>query len=129
MNLGEKLKLLRRSVNKKTLLEVSKETKLSVSFLSDLERGQTRPSYDTLEKLAAFYKVNLNELLATVEKDKTATSEKILPTALQELLKDIEVEPDILDLMLTAEQRSKNKPMSKDDWKKYYYSLKMLLGR
>jgi transcriptional regulator with XRE-family HTH domain len=129
MNLGEKLKLLRKSVNKKTLLEVSKETKLSVSFLSDLERGQTRPSYDTLEKLATFYKVNLNELLATVEKDKTATSETILPTALQELLKDIKVEPDILDLMLTAEQRSKNKPMSKDDWKKYYYSLKMLLGR
>jgi XRE family transcriptional regulator, regulator of sulfur utilization len=129
MNLGEKLKLLRRSVNNKTLLEVSKETKLSVSFLSDLERGQTRPSYDTLEKLAAFYKVNLNELLATVEKDKTATSETVLPTALQELLKDIKVEPDILDLMLTAEQRSKNKPMSKDDWKKYYYSLKMLLGR
>ena len=129
MNLGEKLRLLRRSINGRTLSDVSKETKLSVSFLSDLERGQTRPSYETLEKLADYYKVSLNELLDTVKKDRDARSEAVLPHSLQELLEEIKIEPDILDLMLTAEQRSKNQPTSKEDWKKYYYSLKMLLGR
>lgn len=45
-----------------TLLNVSEATGVSVSFLSDLERGKTRPSLDTLEKLAAFYGVAVGEL-------------------------------------------------------------------
>lgn len=39
----------------KTLREISEVTGLSVSFLSHLERGQTRPSLATLEKLATAY--------------------------------------------------------------------------
>jgi len=126
MNLGEKLKMLRKSVRKLTLVEVAEQTGLSVSFLSDLERGQTRPSLDTLERLSKFYGVNMNELLDTEKKNE---QKNILPTSLKELLKEVEIETDILDLMLTVEQRSKNQPASKEDWRKYYYSLKMLLGR
>lgn len=126
MNLGEKLKMLRKSIHKLTLVELAQQTELSVSFLSDLERGQTRPSLDTLEKLSKFYKVNINELLDTVDKSE---QKNVLPTSLEELLKEVEIEPDILDLMLTVEQRSKKQPASKEDWRKNYYSLKMLLGR
>jgi transcriptional regulator with XRE-family HTH domain len=129
MNLGEKLRMLRKTINGLTLIDVAKQTGLSVSFLSDLERGQTRPSLETLEKLSSFYKVSINELLVTIEKDRSASQDKVLPNSLQDLLKEIKIEPDILDLMLTVEQRSKNQRASKEDWRKYYYSLKMLLGR
>lgn len=126
MNLGEKLKMLRKSVRKLTLVEVAERTGLSVSFLSDLERGQTRPSLDTLETLSKFYDINMNELL---DNEKKNEQNNVLPATLNELLKEVEIEKDILDLMLTVEQRSKKQPASKEDWLKYYYSLKMLLGR
>jgi transcriptional regulator with XRE-family HTH domain len=129
MTLGEKLRMLRKNVNDFKLIDVARLTGISVSYLSDLERGQTRPSLETLEKLSDFYKVSVNELLDTIEKDRSANSDKVLPNNLQDLLKEIKIEPDILDLMLTVEQRSKNQPASKEDWRKYYYSLKMLLGR
>lgn len=126
MNLGEKLRLLRKSTRELTLAEVAKQTGLSVSFLSDLERGQTRPSLDTLEKLSNFYGVNTNELIETINNEKKSRS---LPPGLEELLDNTEIEDDILDLMLTAEQRSKVHPKSKEDWLKYYFSFKILLGR
>lgn len=126
MNLGEKLRMLRKSTRELTLVEVAKETGLSVSFLSDLERGQTRPSLDTLEKLSKFYRVNINELIETIDND---GKNRKLPPGLQKLLVTNKIEDDILDLMLTAEQRSKVQPKSKEDWLKYYYSFKILLGR
>ncbi len=129
MKLGEKLRMLRKSTRKLTLSEVAEKTGFSVSFLSDLERGQTRPSLETLEKLSKFYKVSMNELLETVSKETTTINDNALPTNLRALIKEVNIEPDILDLMLTVEQRSKRHPVSKEDWQKYYYSLKVLLGR
>ena len=126
MNFGEKLRMLRKSTRELTLVEVGKQTGLSVSFLSDLERGQTRPSLDTLEKLSKFYGVNINELIETIDND---GKNRKLPPGLQKLLDTTEIDDDILDLMLTAEQRSKVQPKSKEDWLKYYYSFKILLGR
>lgn len=126
MNLGEKLRMLRKSTRELTLVEVAKQTGLSVSFLSDLERGQTRPSLDTLEKLSKFYSVNINELIETINTD---GKNRKLPPGLQKLLEITKIDDDILDLMLTAEQRSKVQPKSKEDWEKYYYSFKILLGR
>ena len=129
MKLGEKLRMLRRNTNDLKLTDVAKETGLSVSFLSDLERGRTQPSIETLKKLSNFYKVSLNELLENIETGEKTTSRNLLPSSLQEFMDEEDIEPDMLDLMLTIEQRSKNQPASKDDWKKYYYSLKALLGQ
>ncbi len=126
MNLGEKLRLLRKSTRELTLVEVAEKTGLSVSFLSDLERGQTRPSLDTLEKLSNFFGVNVNELIETNLND---NKDRKLPAGLKELLDEEKIADDILDLMLTAEQRSKKRPKTKADWLKYYYSFKILLGR
>jgi transcriptional regulator with XRE-family HTH domain len=126
MNPGEKLRMLRKSARDLTLVEVAEQTGLSVSFLSDLERGQTRPSLDTLEKLSKFYGVNINELIETIDSD---AKKRKLPPELQKLVATNQIDEDILDLMLTAEQRSKVRPKSREDWLKYYYSLKALLGR
>lgn len=58
INLAEYLKVMRESRNMK-LREVAEKTGLSVSYLSDLERGRTFPSIETLEKLAACYGMKL----------------------------------------------------------------------
>lgn len=128
MNFGERLRMLRKSINGLKLVDVAKETGLSVSFLSDMERGQTRPSIETIRKLAAYYEVSIDELL--VDQTNPAIHEQeMLPAGLQKLTKEMNIEPDILDLMLTVEQRAKRQPVTDEDWKGYYYSLKTLLGR
>ena len=62
MKLGSELRRLRKYQRLK-LVEVSERTNLSVSFLSDIERGRTKPSLDTLEKLAACYQVSVNDVI------------------------------------------------------------------
>lgn len=58
MNLAAYLKVMRES-HEMTQREVSEKTGLSVSYVSDLERGRTLPSLKTLEKLAACYEMTL----------------------------------------------------------------------
>lgn len=58
INLAEYLKIMRESRNMK-LREVAEKTGLSVSYLSDLERGRTLPSIETLEKLASAFDMTL----------------------------------------------------------------------
>ncbi|MDD5368532.1 MAG: helix-turn-helix transcriptional regulator [Anaerolineaceae bacterium] len=130
MLLGEKLKALRKNKHGLTLSEVSEKANLSVSFLSDVERGRTKPSLDTLEKLANFYQVPMSELVE-VNDDRPPLSDKdLMPKGLQELIKeDGELEPDIVDIMLRMEHRAKIKPETKEQWRNYYHSLKWMMGR
>lgn len=58
-----------RKCKRLTLLNVSEATGVSVSFLSDLERGKIRPSLNTLEKLAAFYGVPVGEMFPAPSPD------------------------------------------------------------
>lgn len=58
IDLANYLQLMRQSHNW-TLREVAGKTGLSISYLSDLERGRTLPSIETLEKLAAVYGMTL----------------------------------------------------------------------
>lgn len=58
INLAEYLNAMRENRDMK-LREVSERTGLSISYLSDLERGRTLPSIETLEKLASCYGMNL----------------------------------------------------------------------
>src|SRR5229473_4742583 len=50
-----------------TLLQVAEAVKLSVSYLSDLERGRAKPSLDTLERLAEFYEMSVADLVSGIE--------------------------------------------------------------
>jgi transcriptional regulator with XRE-family HTH domain len=60
--LGENLRAIRKN-EELTLADVAARTGLSVSFLSDAERGRAQPSLETLEKLAAYYELTVIELL------------------------------------------------------------------
>jgi XRE family transcriptional regulator, regulator of sulfur utilization len=128
MKLGSELRRLRKERRLK-LIEVSDEAKLSVSFLSDVERGRTNPSLDTLEKLAAFYQVSINDILKETDFG-VAPSKKSYPSGFEEFLKEVggSVDNQMEDLLLRAENRSKRKAQTKEDWLKLYYSLSAILG-
>ena len=127
MNLGENLRRLRKLKNY-TLVKVSQQTGVSVSFLSDMERDRTKPSLDTLGKLAECYQVSVNDLLGAADTG-GAIDRPPYPAGLQEFLAETSVDSDIVDLLMTMESRAKRRASSKEDWKQYYYSLKMILGR
>lgn len=124
MELGSELRRLRKH-RRSTLVDVSKETGISVSFLSDIERGRTRPSLDTLEKLSSYYQVSVNDIL--VESD---VSNPIYPPGYQAFLDGVDgdIDEQMQDLLFRTEARSKNRPETKEDWMKLYYSLKSILG-
>jgi transcriptional regulator with XRE-family HTH domain len=129
MNLGEKLRNIRKNLLVLTLARVAEDTGLAVSFLSDIERGNTRPSLNTLQKLATYYQVNLSELVGESNQP-IINDDDLLPPGLKELVKeDPNIEKDIIEVMLSMEKRAKKKPISKEDWKNYYHSLKWMMGR
>lgn len=128
MKLGGELRRLRKS-RSLTLAEVGEATKLSVSFLSDVERGRTRPSLDTLEKLAAYYNVSVNNILKETEL-RTLDTERSYPPGFEEFLQAVggEIEKDKKEFLLQAENRSNRRVATKEDWMQLYYSLKSTLG-
>lgn len=66
MKVSERLKSLRKQHGLK-LREVSKKTGLSISYISDLERGRQNPSLETCQKLATVYKIGLSEMFVDVK--------------------------------------------------------------
>ena len=129
MDLGSKLKNIRKNIKGYTLQEVFEGTEISVSFLSDMERGKTKPSLETLQKLANFYQVNLSDLLDEDQENKLEQKD-LYPPGLRELLQeDANLDPEVIEVMLTMERRARRKPETKDQWREYYYSLKFMMGR
>lgn len=52
---------------KKTQTQVSEDTGISRSYLSDMENGRYMPSVETLIKLASYLELDLNFLLEMTE--------------------------------------------------------------
>lgn len=128
LNLGSTLRRLRKNEGL-TLVDVSNKIKLSVSFLSDIERNKTRPSLDSLQKLAEFYNVGVDQLVQQMEKD-TRSSNKMLPRGFSDFLEENpSVDQEMQELLLQVEHRSKQKPTTKEEWTQLYYTLKTILGR
>jgi transcriptional regulator with XRE-family HTH domain len=55
-----------RKMREMTLKEVSEATGLSISFLSDMERGRVSPSLRTVQRLAQAYKAPLSVYMAGI---------------------------------------------------------------
>jgi len=66
MKINERLKFLRKYHGLK-LREVSQKTGLSISFISDLERGRINPSLETCQKLSTVYKITLSEMFIDIK--------------------------------------------------------------
>lgn len=134
MKLGDRIRELRHQ-KEETLGELGNGTGLSVSYLSDLERGRTSPSMQTLQSLADYFELTVIDLLAGVDfaGDKTPLS---LPSGLVELIEDQSLlekvggglDEEWIRLLAKIDLRGK-RPTSKSEWLELYLSLKRLLER
>lgn len=128
MNLGDRIRELRKSKGE-TLKTISDGTMLSVSYLSDIERGRTNPSLQTLESLAAYFGITVTDLLYGVEFAGEKT-DHALPPGLAELIHDEEWTAEITDewveLLLKINLRGE-RPQTKKQWLALYMSLKSIL--
>lgn len=129
MNIGAELRRLRKG-QRLTLAEVGRETGLSVSFLSDLERGRVGASLETLENLATFYQVSLADILGDATGETTPMLRKY-PAGFEGFLDRVpgEVDEELKDLLLRVETRSRDRAETPEDWLQLYYSLKSILRR
>lgn len=64
--IGQAIKI-KRIEKKKTQSQVSEDTGISRSYLSDVENGRYMPSVETLIKLASHLELDLNFLLKVTE--------------------------------------------------------------
>lgn len=120
MHIGSTLRRLRKT-NQLTLLDVKEATGLSVSFLSDMERGRTNPSIESLQKLASFYDVPIESLLMEYPSEE-------LP-GFAEFVEEENPSEDMQVLLRSIERRAGQRATTKEDWKEFYYTLRMMLGR
>ena len=128
MQLGQRIREL-RNAKSETLKDISKNTKLSVSYLSDIERGRTNPSLQSLETLAKHFEISVTDLLAGVE-FAGLPSDNALPPGLKDLLQDpdfgSEIDEEWRELLQKIDLRGK-RPQSKVEWLELYLSLKRIL--
>jgi len=128
MQLNTKLRTLRKAMNM-TLAQVSNQTGLSVSFISDIERGRTNASLETLHKLAACYNIPTSELLQDTGLD-TGTAHRRLPKGLDEFIEqNPEIDEGIKELLISAESRALARYQSIEDWRELYYALKRIYNK
>lgn len=124
MKLGERLREIRQGLAL-TLLQVSQATTLSVSYLSDVERGRTTPSLETLEKLAACYQMPLGKLMASVDGWNSEPVYELAP-GLEEL-----VQQHVIDLATARElsriQLRGKRPQTAEEWRELYAHLRTLM--
>lgn len=129
MKLEERIKEL-RTQHRLTLKDLSESAGLSVSYLSDIERGRTTPSLNTLEVLSVAFDISVADLLSGVDfaGEKTIAA---LPVGLQELLQDQEFGDQIdehwISLLNRIELRGK-RPQTKVEWLELYLHLRRILG-
>src|SRR5690606_32488346 len=117
MKLQDRLKEV-RTTHDLTLKELANRTGLSVSYLSDIERGRTNPSLSTLESLAIALEMTVIDLLTGVDFAGEIT-EASLPPGLPELLEDEDyrdqITPEWIAMLSKIQLRGK-RPQTKEDW-------------
>lgn len=128
MQLGQRIREI-RNIKGETLKETSIKTELSVSYLSDIERGRTNPSLQTLETIASHFNLSVTDMLAGVEFAGEPTN-NALPPGLVELLDDKElgreIDKDWIQLLEKINLRGK-RPQTKREWLELFLSLKRIL--
>lgn len=124
MKLNDRLREVRRKCDV-TLLQVAEATKLSVSYLSDLERGRAKPSLDTLERLAGYYKMSMVDLLSGVDGWGTPSVEGLAPGLLA-LLQKQEIDEEVAQELNRIELRGK-RPQTEEEWLLLYLNLKSIM--
>ncbi len=128
MKLHERLKEL-RAERQLTLKELAERSELSVSYLSDIERGRTVPTIATLETLANALAVTVLDFLSGVDFAGEVTDAS-LPAGLVALRDDptygAQLTPEWIETLSKIQMRGK-RPETKDDWLMLFLQLKRIL--
>ena len=129
MKLGERLRLIRKE-NQLTLKELSQRAKLSVPYLSDMERCVVNPSVDTLQKVAEAYGMSVRDLISGVEAlGESSTTD--YPEGFQSFLKRYEtlykINDDWKESLLKVNFRGRQ-PTSETEWLELYLYLRRILS-
>lgn len=119
-----------RSLRNLTLKQLSEKTGLSVSYLSDVERGNTNPSLNTIEVIAQALEISVQQLITGVELAEELDV-NTLPEGLREFIEDEryvhQLNDDWISLLNQIQMRGR-RPKTKDDWLEVYLHLKRILG-
>lgn len=119
-----------RSLRNLTLKQLSEKTGLSVSYLSDVERGNTNPSLNTIEVIAQALEISVQKLITGVELAEELDV-NTLPEGLREFIEDEryahQLNDDWISLLNQIQMRGR-RPKTKDDWLEVYLHLKRILG-
>ena len=132
MKLNERLRELRRERGL-TLRELSeaieKRTgeRLSVSYLSELERKDAVPSVETLARIAGGYGVSLPEILAPVDFYGGEIGSPYSKGLLQ-FKESRQLEDDWVETLARIEFRGR-RPDTEDEWEAIYGVLRALIGK
>lgn len=120
MNISNNLRRARK-ISQMTLKDVKETTGLSISFLSDIERGRTNPSLETVYKLADCYEISVHDLIPD------GNIGNNFPLELQETIEKHSIPLETAELMFQVRFRSDKKFDSSEDWENLYYSLRTFL--
>jgi transcriptional regulator with XRE-family HTH domain len=129
MKLGERLKSFRKNAGY-TLAQLKDLSGLSVSYLSDLERGRTNPSVKTLNTLASIYKISVSSLTEGIEGYGAGNDEESIPKSLLALKDDPEISHMVTNHDLQSLSRISlrgKQPQTALEWKEIYLYLKRML--
>lgn len=99
----------------------------SISYLSELERGQATPSLDTLSRLARAYDLSLQDLLAPVDNQEGQTDARY-PPSLLEFAHERGLSDAWKEALARVEYRGK-RPDSVMEWEAIYGILRAFLDR
>ncbi len=126
MQLGERLREIRKA-HKLTLKDLSQKAGLSIPYLSNVERGEVNPSFDTLQKLSAAYNMQVKDLLTGVDHSLDSTNDNY-PQGFGDFLREYgeEIDEDWKNLLLQISLRGK-RPASKREWVELYLHLRRIL--
>ena len=118
-----------RQTRQQTLAEVGRITDLSVSYLSKIERGLTRPSLDTLEKLSRHFDVPVAHFLSGSPETPRAETHH-LPSFYAFIERMNGQVGNAMQSLLVQVDAQANKPaQSVDDWLQYYYVISAVTSK
>jgi XRE family transcriptional regulator, regulator of sulfur utilization len=130
MLIGERLRELRKE-RELTLKNLADRSGLSITYLSDVERGRTMPSLKMVQRVAEAFELSTTNLLDGVE-NFGDSSDISLPQGLQKLKDDPVYAGKITDewirSLMRVDFRGK-RPESKEDWERLYLFLYGMLKK
>lgn len=106
-------------------IEEQSGAKLSISYLSELERNDTMPSVEILARIAKGYGVSLQDVLGPVDFFEEATDAQY-PESLRTLAVKQSIDPEWLATLARIEFRGQ-RPQTEAEWLAIYSMLKAFI--